>query len=157
MKTTVKALMFVLALMLLMTLAACSSVTPSVTVADIPNDNGDIPPFEYSKYIGIWRGYAIAVSETLVITDVFEDKMVFLFVDVMKADGAPDSTSPVHTMPIIDNQIQLVDEGLTASGAQRRTTTILTFNDDHISLLRIVDDEDFGEEYEFEWLLRRVS
>ena len=173
MKNTVKVLSLVLAFILLITLAACVRVTSnnsgsaslSEAAADILNDgkdetpdnNGGLPPSEYSKYIGIWRGYAVAVFETLVVTDILEDKMVFLFVNVMQADGAPDSTSPVYTMPIIDNQIQLVDERLTVSGALRTTTTVLTFYDDYISLLRIVDDKDFGEKYEFEWRLRRLS
>lgn len=126
---------------------------PEKEIEATENGNGEILPVDYSKYIGIWRGYAIAVFETLVITDVREDEMTFLFLNMMKADGAPDSVSSIYTMPIIDNQITLVEDRLIDSGIQRTMTTILTFHDDHISLLRVSGDDG---EHKIEWTLRRL-
>ena len=120
-------------------------------------DNGDLLTIDYSKYIGIWRGYAIAIFVTLVITDVRDDEMTFLFLHMMNADGSPDFTSPIYTMPIIDNQITLVEERTWDCGMQVTITKILTFHDDHISLLRFSGDEGLEErEHVYEWLLRRL-
>ena len=164
MKPSAKFLTFslVFILLLMLALSACGGITPSdnenvatsidIEDGDIPNDNSNetldgngsaVPLLDYSKFIGIWRGYAIAAFETLVITDVNENEMVFLFVWVMKADGSPNSVSSVYTMPIIDNQIHIIRDN---------SSVILTFHDDHISLLRIFDDGEF----EFEWTLRRL-
>ena len=120
-----------------------------------PVEDGE-QPFCYSNYIGIWRGYAIAVFETLVITDVIEDEMKFLFVRVFDAAGFPDTASSVYTMPILDNQITLAEEGTDHLGEQFTSYRILTFYDDHIVLLR---RSVYSEEriFENEWRLTRFS
>ena len=134
-------------------IVACSTdndIAPPEPVQD------DEQQFCYSNYIGIWRGYAIASWETLVITDVIEDEMKFLFVNVFDVAGFPDTASPVYTMPIIDNQIKLVEERTDHLGEQFTSYRILTFYDDHIVLLR---RRVYSEErvLENEWRLTRLS
>ena len=115
---------------------------------NVTDEIEDILPFCYSKYIGIWRGYAILIFETLVITDVVDDKATFIFVNVMKACDSLPSASDVYTKPIIDSQITFESE--TIIGANMMTT--ITFHDENISLLR-----SFEGEHEIEWTLTPIS
>jgi len=101
-------------------------------------------PLDYSNFVGVWRGYAIATFYTLVITDVIEEEMTFLFVHPLHLCAMGDGqsfASPVYTMPIIDNQITL-------SG--NRT---LTFYENYI-ILRISSSDG---NHEWQWNLRRIS
>ena len=114
-----------------------------------------VQPFNYSSHVGIWRGYAIATFQTLVITDVIEDEVKFLFVNVFDAAGFPDTVSPVYTMPIIDNQIILTEERTDHLGEQFISYRILTFYNDHIVLLRRSSYSD-GRVFENEWRLAPI-
>jgi len=116
----------------------------------------DEQPFCYSIYIGIWRGYAIASLETLVITDVIEDEIKFLFVNVFDAAGFPDVASPVYTMPIIDNQIKLVEERANHLGELITFVRILSFYDNYI-MLYISWSDNQGEYNGNEWRLTPIS
>ena len=146
MKAALNFLNFTLIFVLLITLAACDL-----------DDNKNMPPFDYSKYVGVWQGYAIAIIETLVIKDILEDRAAFFFVCMFPLT----SKSPVHIMPIIDSQIQFTGEILALPGTQRaEETKVLTFYGDHIIFLRSVrgfDNKDIVTvEFDFEWTLRRV-
>ena len=114
---------------------------------NVSDEIDGVVPFCYSQYIGIWRGYAILTFETLVITDVVDDKATFLFVNVMKACGSHPSVSDVYTKPIIDSQITFESE--TIAGVAMTTT--ITFHDDHIDLFRSLHSD--GEEFGFIWTL----
>ncbi|MCL2602520.1 MAG: hypothetical protein FWD91_06870 [Treponema sp.] len=125
----------------------------------LTEDTENAQPLDYSNFVGVWRGYAIAISYTLVITDVIENEMTFLFVYLNRLcpkGDAPDMASPVYTMPIIDNQIIFVNEGVRDSGEQFTHTRTLTFYDDHISLVNNNTNYD-GHEFEIEWQLMRLS
>jgi hypothetical protein len=101
-------------------------------------------PLDYWNFVGIWRGYAMATFYTLVITDVIEEKMTFLFVHPLHLcamGGGQSFASPVYTMPIIDNQITL---------SENRT---LTFYENYI-ILRISSSDG---NHEWQWNLRRIS
>lgn len=137
-------------------LADISQVAPNPPLqVDSPTtpteETENAQPLDYSNYVGVWRGYAIAISYTLVITDVIENEMTFLFVYLNRLcpkGDTPDMTSPVYTMPIIDNQIIFVNEGIRVSGEQFTHTRTLTFYDDHISLLESNTNYD-GHEFGF--------
>jgi len=118
------------------------NIIPHVAPPEPAGD--DEQPFCYSNYIGIWRGYAIATFYTLVITDVIEKEMTFLFVHPLHLcamGGGQSFASPVYTMPIIDNQITL---------SENRT---LTFYENYI-ILRISSSDG---NHEWQWNLRRIS
>ena len=148
MKLVTKLSVIIIALILM----ACGSSTPSYD-NKVSAEIDDLVPFCYSRYIGIWRGYAILIFETLVITDVVEDEMTFVFVNVKKACASPDSVSDVYTKPIIDSQITF--ESKTITGATMVTT--ITFHDDYISLLRGWYGEHRSDDWSIEWTLERIS
>ena len=119
--------------------------SPQTSAPATPTEESEnVRSSNYSRYLGIWRGYAILIVETLVITDVVENEITFLFVNVWCAKGSPNTASPVYTMPIIDNQIILVDERIDDRGEQFTITQILTFYDDYINLYRKIGTNEYG-------------
>jgi len=121
--------------------------------AETPDETISTPPSGYQGYVGIWRGYAVAVTETLVITDVRENEITFLFVNVMSAAGFPDSASPVYTLPVIDNQISYAYERTGYDGEMFKINRTLTFHDNAIILKSYVNEDEDGPE----WGLTRLS
>jgi len=132
------------AIMLSVVLIGCT--TPAENTG-----NGDAPTSEYAGFIGTWQGYAIAVTETVVITDIVGDYAEFHFVHTSSIDGSI-TESPTYTLPIVDSQIRLTGEGEDFLGDPFVINMVLSFHDDHINLFRYFDDADEG----VEWRLERV-
>jgi len=144
----------------LINISQVASALPSSPAPSTPlmEETEDVQLRNYSDYVGVWRGYAIVTTYTLVITDVVDDEMTFLFVNLNKfcpVGDTPDGASAVYTMPIIDNQIVFVDERIRYCGEQFTQTQTLTFYDNHISLFISNTDYD-GYEFGFEWRLTRL-
>ena len=114
--------------------------------ADEPNDvlppyeNGDTnddvtnneEPADYSYLVGTWQGYAIAVTQTLVITDVQGDMITFYFENISSIAPEFDTTSEEMTLPIVNNQITATNEIMNDAGESFSQEVILTFYDDYI-------------------------
>ena len=119
-----------------------------------------IAPTDYSSYIGMWQGYAIAVTNGLVITDVERDNVEFYFLYTSSIDGSI-TTSEVHTLPIEDNQIRVVKERIGYGDEEFEIAVELTFHDEHISWFQYIastsGDALIGPEYGTEWMLTRVA
>jgi len=105
-------------------------------------------PDDYSDYIGVWRGYAIAIYETLVITDFCawgSDELTFHFVHwdwAVETGEMAINLSDVYVMPIIDGRID-------------SWYWILDFLDDSIHLTRFMNRGEEREIY-FVWRLQRL-
>ena len=133
-----------------------SNPPPPTVPPTAPTEEAEsVQTLDYSNFVGIWRGYSIAISYTLVITDVIDNEMIFHFVELNKLCPmglAPNRTSPVYTMPIIDSQISFVDEWVNFLGEPHTKTHIIIFYDGHINLL--VSFHDYGGN---EWRLERID
>jgi len=143
-------------IMLSVTLIGCGNQTEIVPLPDYINgengeeetNNADSP--DYSSFIGTWQGYAIAVTQTVVITDVQGDMFTFYFKNISSIDSEFDTTSDEMTMPIVDNQITAPNAVMNEAGELFAIEVNLTFYENHIEW-RIV-----GVDGDFWWTLTRV-
>jgi len=87
---------------------------------------------DYSQLIGTWQGYAIAVTQTVVITDVQGDMITFYFENISSIAPEFNTTTSVMTMPVMDNQITAPNEIMTDTDGLLAQEITLTFYDDHI-------------------------
>gem|GEM_PF-2420921 len=107
---------------------------------DVPNggeyvnrngDNGETA--DYSHLIGTWQGYAIAVTQTVVITDVQDHEITFHFIHTSSMDGTQ-TDSPEFVERIVNNQVTVTEEREAHDGEMFEWTARLTFFDDRIEL-----------------------
>lgn len=107
---------------------------------DVPNGeyvngNGEIDNGEtadYSHLIGTWQGYAIAVTQTVVITDVQNDVISFYFENISSIDPEFNTTSSEITRQIVNNQITAPNVIMSDAGEPIGQEITLTFYDDYI-------------------------
>jgi hypothetical protein len=158
----------ILTLVLVMVLTACESVMLNDSADSSNNEvtalceSENISSIDYSEYIGVWLGYAIAVYKTLVIVDVDENELTFFFIDMPNPDNddITGTASSVFTLPIEDNRVKIVEERVDSSGVAFTNYIILTFHDEHINLLRTINrlaDEELREDGGIEWRLQRIT
>ena len=112
-------------------------------------DNGEMP--DYSHFIGTWQGYAIAVTQSVVITDVQGDMITFYFNNISSISEEFNNTTAEITMPIVNNQIIARNEAMNDAGELFGSDVILTFYDDYIRYAIT------GLEDDFWWTLTRID
>ena len=116
------------------------------------NGGETVEPTDYSSFIGTWQGYAIAVTETVVITGVEGNNVEFHFFYISSMDGS-ETVGETRNLPIVDGQITVVEERIAWDETPFTQTRTLTFEDDRIVLSIVFDDDDWGTE----WILTRVE
>ena len=129
----------ILAVLAVVLLVGCTTTAP---VDDSPATDilcppgyilvdGDCVPND-SSLIGRWQGYAIAVTQMVVITDVQDDMITFYFNNISSIDSEFDTTTDEMTLQIVNNQITAPNEIMAESGEMISQEITLTFYDDHI-------------------------
>jgi len=150
-KLLLVSLVMVMLAVVLVGCGACSDeaydVLPPYENGDVNGDtngNGDVvdnnETADYSHLIGTWQGYAIAVTQTVVITDVTDDDVTFHFVHISSMDGSV-TYSESFTETIVDGKVTVAEERIAHDGETFEWSPTLEFCEDHIYMWFDWDDE----------------